>query len=39
MDFLFCFVAHRIAGHTTEFVNKVLEKVKHGQADGGINEI
>ncbi|ODN00590.1 Protein CREBRF [Orchesella cincta] len=30
---------HRIAGHTTEFVNKVLEKVKQGVPDGGINEL
>ncbi|OXA44082.1 Protein CREBRF [Folsomia candida] len=30
---------HRIGGHTTEFVNKVLERVKQGVPDGGISEL
>jgi hypothetical protein len=30
---------HRVGGHTTEFVNRVLEKVKSGVPDGGINEL
>ncbi|KAG8238976.1 hypothetical protein J437_LFUL013958 [Ladona fulva] len=29
----------KIAGHTTEFVNKVLEKVKSGLPSGGLDEI
>ncbi|XP_066992936.2 protein CREBRF homolog isoform X2 [Anabrus simplex] len=29
----------KIAGHTTEFVNKVLEKMKSGVANGGLDEI
>ncbi|XP_071442919.1 protein CREBRF homolog isoform X2 [Hetaerina americana] len=29
----------KIAGHTTEFVNKVLEKVKSGTPGGGLEEI
>ncbi|XP_046385642.1 protein CREBRF homolog isoform X2 [Ischnura elegans] len=29
----------KIAGHTTEFVNKVLEKVKSGSPSGGIGEM
>lgn len=29
----------KIAGHTTEFVNKVLEKVKSGITNGGLDEI
>lgn len=33
------FTGHRIGGHTTEFVNKVLERVKQGVPDGGISEL
>lgn len=29
----------QIAGTSTDFVNKVLEKVKAGQNNGGLNEI
>ncbi|KAK7864494.1 hypothetical protein R5R35_003113 [Gryllus longicercus] len=29
----------KIAGHTTEFVNKVLEKVKSGAPSGGLDEL
>lgn len=29
----------KIAGHSTEFVNKVLERVKGGEQNGGLDEI
>lgn len=29
----------KIAGQTTEFVNKILEKVKAGVGSGGLDEI
>jgi len=29
----------RIGGHTTEFVNRVLDKVKQGVSDGGIGDL
>jgi len=29
----------KIAGHTTEFVNHVLDKVKSGVPNGGLDEI
>lgn len=29
----------KIAGQTTEFVNKVLDKVKQGVPSGGLEEI
>ena len=39
MFFVYIIAGHKIGGHTTEFVNKVLDKVKHGVPDGGINEL
>lgn len=33
------FSEHRIGGHTTEFVNRVLDKVKQGVPDGGISDL
>jgi len=29
----------KVAGHTTEFVNKVLDKVKQGTASGGLDDL
>ena len=33
------FTEVRIAGHSTEFVNRVLERVKGGEPSGGLDEI
>lgn len=33
---MFVSSAHMIAGHTTEYVNSVLAKVKSGDTSGGI---
>ncbi|XP_069957994.1 protein CREBRF homolog isoform X1 [Cherax quadricarinatus] len=30
---------HRIAGHTTEFVNRVIENCQNGDSNGGLKEI
>lgn len=29
----------KIAGHSTDFVNRVLERVKAGEPSGGLDEI
>jgi len=29
----------KIAGHSTEFVNRVLERVKGGEPSGGLDEL
>lgn len=29
----------KVAGNTTEFVNKILEKMKQGVANGGLDDI
>lgn len=39
-DFVFVYSTElQIAGTSTEFVNKVLEKVKCGIPSGGLNEL
>lgn len=36
---VFFFISEvKIAGHSSEFVNRVLEKVKVGVPDGGLND-
>ena len=37
--FLFCFVEFKVAGQSTEFVNKVLDKIRAGVPHGGLDEL
>lgn len=37
--FSFLLTGHRIAGHTTEFVNQVIENCQNGDSTGGLDEI
>lgn len=41
MIFFICFslTEHRIAGHTAEFVNKVIENCQNGNSTGGLDEV
>lgn len=33
-----CFAEFKVAGQSTEFVNKILDKVKAGVPNGGLEE-
>lgn len=39
LTMFFCIAEIKIGGLTSEFVNKVLDKVRAGQNNGGLNDI